>query len=884
MDKQREHLYLAALLHDVGKFYQRADRPFADVHSTLSDYSKRLANDICPVNEAGRFGYQHVIWTNEFLCRYAEVFNAVLGKANLYEGDNEDTLPNLACNHHSPKSKLQAIVSLADRWSAGIDRQTPKDESENPAESIAWGRDRYKKIPLHSVFNDVSIKDANKSANEDCKEGVKKEDPPESKSAFPLKPLAISDECFPKAVNTGADGTGEQQYKTLWEHFVKETAQLPTDSFKGFAESLLYLLKKYTWSIPSNTMDMANVSLFEHLKTTAAFADCLYLYLQAKPDAFLYSKGGRLKLRDGECPTLLLGGDLSGIQKFIYNIASRKAAVSLKGRSFYLQLLIDSVIQRIISHEDIDVTVGNVVYSSGGKFYMLLPNTEQVKTALKELKEEFENELWHDHHGQLILNLDFVPFAYSADSKEIVIEDESGKTIGDMWKRLADKLSTSKNQKFRSVLETHYSEMFEPIPFNVEAQVCAVTGIESAECVKLDSKDEDSPYVLPIVKWQTGLGQTLKDASFIITCTTDDNTYLGNRSRCNNVAFGVSTCLFNGVGSELEIEGSRKRATSSDFSRIKKLNDTEFLTDTFSGHKSGYGFSFYGGNRQALTADGKMKTFEQLANGSYLGILRMDVDNLGSIFIEGLPPEQRSFAAFATLSFLLDYFFSGYLNLIRKKYNSSVNILYSGGDDVFAVGRWDKLIEFASDVRREFERFAGRKDVSISGGVAMVGEKFPLAKAAELAGEAEHAAKQFKDKNAFNLFGQNISWEEEFEYVECWKKKMVEKCGKEKTPRSLLHRLMLLAQLKSDYDEYCKKKEKGLPMTPYDENKKHGISYAWHTAYFLKRFADGKSDAIRAFCKDLQRELLMMNKPRNFHLLAVAARWAELELKEFSNN
>ena len=35
-------------------------------------------------------------------------------------------------------------------------------------------------------------------------------------------------------------------------------------------------------------------------------------------------------------PLLFVGGDLSGIQQFIYNISSKKAMVSLKGRSAYL--------------------------------------------------------------------------------------------------------------------------------------------------------------------------------------------------------------------------------------------------------------------------------------------------------------------------------------------------------------------------------------------------------------------------------------------------------------------------------------------------------------------------------------------------------------------
>ena len=32
---------------------------------------------------------------------------------------------------------------------------------------------------------------------------------------------------------------------------------------------------------------------------------------------------------------LFVGGDLSGIQKFLYNITSRHASVSLKGRSAF---------------------------------------------------------------------------------------------------------------------------------------------------------------------------------------------------------------------------------------------------------------------------------------------------------------------------------------------------------------------------------------------------------------------------------------------------------------------------------------------------------------------------------------------------------------------
>ena len=44
---------------------------------------------------------------------------------------------------------------------------------------------------------------------------------------------------------------------------------------------------------------------------------------------------------------LFIGGDLSGIQNFLYNISSKKAAVSLKGRSFYLQQYMENTCDAI---------------------------------------------------------------------------------------------------------------------------------------------------------------------------------------------------------------------------------------------------------------------------------------------------------------------------------------------------------------------------------------------------------------------------------------------------------------------------------------------------------------------------------------------------------
>ena len=59
------------------------------------------------------------------------------------------------------------------------------------------------------------------------------------------------------------------------------------------------------------------------------------------------------------------------------------------------------------------------------------------------------------------------------------------------------------------------------------------------------------------------------------------------------------------------------------------------------------------------------------------------------------------------------------------------------------------------------------------------------------------------------------------------------------------------------------------------------LRYMWNMVYFLKRFAEGKTDNVKALCNQLKTELL---DNRKFELVALAAQWAELELRDNNNN
>jgi CRISPR-associated protein Csm1 len=203
-----------------------------------------------------------------------------------------------------------------------------------------------------------------------------------------------------------------------------------------------------------------------------------------------------------------------------------------------------------------------------------------------------------------------------------------------------------------------------------------------------------------------------------------------------------------------------------------------------------YGFAFYGGS-QAPTLPGTDKVLEfslmtvkdgaNLAKSSEmienesslgyfrrLGVLRMDVDNLGAIFRDGVG-RQSTFAFYSALSRSLDWFFKGYLNSIWKNegFDKRSQIIYSGGDDLFIVGRWDLMIQFAKKIAEDFGRYNGQNpNLGISGGVAVVTHKFPVIKASALAGTAEKKAKKHRHKagkvglkNAFTIMGEPLHWQ-----------------------------------------------------------------------------------------------------------------------------
>ncbi len=476
---------------------------------------------------------------------------------------------------------------------------------------------------------------------------------------------------------------------------------------------------------------------------------------------------------------LFVGGDLSGIQKFLYNISSKKAAVSLKGRSYYLRQLIENVCADIKqTAESNGAKTVDVIYSSGGKFYLLTDNTPQIVQAVESCAKQVKQKLWEEHKGQLGLNISHVAFRENSDGT-VDCQDASNQKPGYLWKIANADFAHQKSQKFKDLLTSDYQEFFEPIAVGGKPKVCAVTGVESPDCVKMSAGERDEEmFVLPSVRQQIQLGEELRQQE----------------------AF---------------------------------------------------------------------KTFKDYAGSSNLGILRMDVDGLGKRFITGFD----SIIQYKAFSKRLVDFFEVETKKIQQEatFKPYLNIIYAGGDDLFVVGRWDKVIDFAERIRQETEKRFGNEGITISGGIAIVQPKFPIAKAAELAGDAENAAKQFNngEKNAFHMLGKTISWDKEFDYVKNFKQQFITLIRNYDLSKGILHKLMLYSSI-ADRNMLRRK-----------EGKAEDFSYIWHISYYLTRFMKRyeSNRTVCDFCRSLRDKEIDYRNGRKLELIALAARWAELELR-----
>ncbi len=859
MEENTCTMALAGLLHDIGKFAVRAE-----------EHGTRIAD-----NEMTRdSGYYHALLTSDFI---------------------EECVPepwrlpvkNAASRHHRPGDRASRILAVADHLSAGERADPGLDERATQPRRLL------------SIFCSIKA------------DGVG----PPPDAYWPLAPLAVQEKAlFPD--RPLPDDAVWQEYRRLWDAFVSDAGRLrdahaSDGDLSTYLESLLLLLQRYTWCIPSAyCKTRPDISLYDHGRMTAALA--AVLAASDLTEARLEALGQKPKEND-EPVALLVGGDLSGLQDFLYTITARGAASALRGRSFYLQLLTEAVARSILRGLSLPLT--NLIYAGGGNFYLLARPGDGAR--LREIQREVSRVLLQQHRGELYVALAERPLSGA---------DFTGGRISAAWRELGEALGGCKQRRFAE-LGDELARVFEPQGHggNQEAQ-CAVCGAEHPG-TKVDPKsitetNREGVRKCPQCLSYEELGERLRRARYLaldelVPQPADPGAPPGAWEAVL-ATLGMRATLAETTAALPRSEGERRV--------LLALSDNA-LDDLAPGPRTAIGRRLLVNVTPTITAQeirrlrenglsdlpapDSTKPFHALEAQSHglkrLGVLRMDVDNLGVLFAEGLG-ERATLSRIASLSFAISLFFEGWVAELARRQNGNgqerVYSIYSGGDDLFFVGSWDAMPELARAIRADLSRFAaGHPGVHASAGIALVDGKYPLYQAAENAGRAESQAKALRwvsregnnerQKDAVSFLGQALPWErfglEACEHagintahalMHLLRNMMEQESGDGKgAPQALLRRLLGLSE---QYEEANRKRRKaGEDQTRAGQPQVLWGPWMWRGFYTLTRMADHrKTEAeVRAQIRDL-RDQLEKDRFTSMEHIGLAARWAELWLRK----
>lgn len=704
MEKIKYNIIMAGLLHDTGKLILRSEPQRKNHSSVGADFLKQYIKDTPEILRAVR--YHH---------------GKALGGADLAADD------------------ISYIIYEADNIAASTDRR--KDESGEGGFNV--------RAPLESVFNLFGKPEAG-----------------ENKTGFHLMGLLEDGQKMMYPASAGSLQATPDAYMSLRQYLEKNFAECPPDEMPP--NELLQIWEAVGSYIPSSTAkdEAADISLYDHQKLTAALAACMYDYFAVKEiqDYRSYCFKDAQRLRK-EPVFLLVNADLSGIQNFLYTIPSKGALKSLRGRSFYLELLLENIADEILAV--LELSRCNLLYSGGGSFYMLLPNTSRVTDILGEVNKAVNDWLLRHFGSRLYLAMGWTECA----AVDFRLDNDGRSMLGHRYQQVRSRIAKEKHSRYNA---EQLARMFNPQSIlNKTAdgmRECSICHTSSAKLVKYHEDEASETLACVPCRNLRGLGEKLVKRGHNILVVTDK--VLAGAEDCTMPVPAMNGELYITAVADDKLSGIAKESIRRIYCKNEMKAGSLLATRLWMGDYAKY--SPYGNVME-------LEDLAELAGGAAegrgikrLGVMRADVDNLGAAFMAGFPAEYSTLGRSAALSRQLSLFFKRYINSIcrgeingvqemqysrfslfdaDKEKAHSVHIVYSGGDDMFIVGAWDELIELAVDIRRAFARFTNGK-LTFSAGIGLFDSKCPMAEMARVSGMLESEAKNARqEKDSIALFG-----------------------------------------------------------------------------------------------------------------------------------
>ncbi|WP_346670886.1 type III-A CRISPR-associated protein Cas10/Csm1 [Faecalicoccus acidiformans] len=598
------------------------------------------------------------------------------------------------------------------------------------------------------------------------------------------------------------------EYENLYNEFIQEVKK---DCYKQDIDPLILnrmyaLCYKYLTTIPASTYEghKTNVSLFDHSKLTAAIAGCLYLN-QAQDDHFY-----------------MYEFDVSGIQSFIYRIVEGDStkpgiAKALRGRSIMVNLLTESIAYAILN--EFNLHASNIIFNSGGGGTILLPWGEDVPSRVSKVEKNIKEKIRDLFAG----NITFVSALVDLNGEEL----ESFKV--DKALELKTKLEEAKSRKDKELMGPDF--FFEKPQYQNTCEMCgAIAEHKRCPTCKLIEKISDFyirhsqfQIIYDFEKTKRGLDALddfqIIDLGFVNLILSEEKgtsflQYYPYIDSINDSFMGNVRCVANLV--------PKKEGQSLNFEKIVHT---------------------------------LIPVHENMGDQK-LGILKMDVDNLGAVFAFGMKRTtgdkwlQRSLSKYLTLSRMLEIFFGKHLKDIcidvskdqdpdicsQTDNKDMFYINYSGGDDLVVIGPAYGIIYLAKKIEECFKAYVNNENITISGGIYIQGSKEPIRFGVQRADDMLELSKAQPSKNHISLLECSLSFQEytaALQKVEQYKKWIDEGVWS----RTNVYNLMLLINDRS-YSQYIR----SIPLIQYSLYRNIDKKYNENRLVILRDFSKIKDD------------------------------------------
>ncbi len=510
--EETSRVAFAALIHDLGKFAQRAEIPAGKdrIETHKQWYCPRKRQTTPPYLPLNEYTRVHAAYT-------ALGFDAIekacgfdlRGEQSPFDPSNTrtpntDSLVNAAARHHKPETLLQWIVATADRVASGFERDQKLPAEEEGEPDRPWSFITRRKV---SLLEEIRLDESFRGDFQYRK---------------PLEPFSVAS-LFPKLKKEAEPADKQQavdQYRKLWEGFLEGCQKLGDRELQGnwplWLDAFDTLWLTYTESIPSATAFgvRSDVSLYDHSKATAALAAALWRWCRAqgRSDKELIADLRSVQGWDKES-LLLIQGDFFGIQNFIFSSGSQtdaKSAKILRGRSFYVSLLTEACALRIL--EALDLPSTSQITNAAGKFLIVAPNTEDVRAKLDAVRTEVD--AWFLKHT-------FGESGIGIAAKRATLANLVEKEFPQLIKSLFEELEVAKLRRFDLFGEGEHPQVLQA---DFSKGVCAWQGRWPAD------KEKDGLPSCAVSRDEILVGEALVKNDLLLLVKDEDERRLSDRA------------------------------------------------------------------------------------------------------------------------------------------------------------------------------------------------------------------------------------------------------------------------------------------------------------------------------------------------------------------